>query len=590
MHLSYSSSTYKGKTYKSYTIAESYREGKKVKKRTIWPIGKLTNERAEQIRRICKVASGKEVTLSQLKDIVVKESRSYLDIALVNELWNYWQLDRAFDFDSSDSQLSTPLVAKILTINRCTAPCSHYSIPKWVAQNALTEVLKTNLSRLNDDKIYYELDKIYQNQTSIENHIFEQTHRKNAESYQYIDYDLTTSYFVGYKCRLSAFGKGKAECRGRRQVLLGVLINNEGYPFKWDVFAGNTAEVNTLEQNINACKERFKLSDSNVTLVFDRGIISDNNARSIEDAQMKYISALNRNQISGYGIDLKPFKTLSSTDGHPEPEGFKKYADDLYFYDHGVIDSQRLVVGFNPFRFHEDRRNRQEKIEFFQSWLRHENKLLETARRDRQRQTTENRILAELKRLKIKKYFDPPVLNPITVPRQLKNGIIKDVRSFRIEIKKNDPVIAIDKLLDGLCVFVTNHRERQGRGFKVKPQSIISAYRNKTKIEDVFKNVKSFLKIRPFFVNTERHVKAVYSICMLAYFLNKFLANQRKAAGEKDFLNSQELYAPFKDIDYVSLLDPKSGQAVTKSVELPQKTKNILKKLKMLHLHEGYRK
>jgi len=141
-------------------------------------------------------------------------------------------------------------------------------------------------------------------------------------------------------------------------------------------------------------------------------------------------------------------------------------------------------------------------------------------------------------------------------------------------------VVASEKLIDGLCVFVANHRERRGRGFKVKPQSIICAYRNKTKIEDVFKYVKSFLKIRPFFVNTEKHVKAVYSICMLAYFLNKFLANRREAAGEKDFLNSKELYAPFKDIDYVSLLDPQSGQTVTKSVELPQKTKSILENSK----------
>jgi len=590
MHLSYSSSTYKGKTYKSYAIAKSYREGKKVRKRTIWSIGKLTDEQAEQIRMICKVASVKEAALIQLKDVVVKESKAYLDIALVNELWNYWQLDRAFDFDASDSPLPTPLVAKILTINRCTAPCSHYSIPKWAAKNALAEVLGTDLNRLNDDKIYYELDKIFENQTSIENHIFQQTHRRNTSSYQYIDYDLTTSYFVGYKCKLSAFGKGKAECRGRRQVLLGVLINNEGYPFKWDVFAGNTAEVKTLEKNINACKRRFKLSGSNVTLVFDRGIISDGNARRIEDAHMKYISALDRNQIPGCGIDLEPFKALSSKDKNPQPAGFKKYADDLYFYDHGIVDSHRLVVGFNPVRFHEDHKNRQEKIEFFQSWLRHENRQLKTARRDRQRRATENRVLAELKRLKIKKYFELPVLHSITVPKKLKNGTVKDVKSFRVKIKKKDSVIAAEKLLDGLCVFVTNHRERQGRGFKVRPQSIIHAYRDKTKIEDVFKNVKSFLKIRPFFVNTEKHVKAVYSICMLAYFLNKFMANRRKAAGEKDFLNSKELYAPFKDIDYVSLLDPKSGQAVTKSVELPQKTKSILGKLEMLHLHETHGK
>ena len=340
VHLSYSSSTYKEKTYKSYTLAESYREGKKVKKRTICSLGKLTDSQADQIRMICKVATGKSAAFTQLKDIIAKESKSYLDIALVNEMWNYWQLDRAFTNSTSSKPLTTPLVAKILTINRCTVPCSHYSIPKWVTRNALAEVLGTNLNCLNDDKIYYELDKIFENQTSIENHIFEQTQQRNPDSYQYIDYDLTTSYFVGYKCILSAFGKGKAECRGRRQVLLGVLINDEGYPFKWDVFAGNTAEVNTLEQNIKACKERFKLGDCNVTLVFDRGIISDNNVKCIETAHMKYISALDRNQIPGSGIDLKPFRSLSSQDKTPQPEGYKKYAADLYFYDQGIIDNQ----------------------------------------------------------------------------------------------------------------------------------------------------------------------------------------------------------------------------------------------------------
>lgn len=590
MHLSYSSSKYKGKTYKSYAIAVSYREGEKVKKRTIWPIGKLTDEQAEQIRMICKVAKSKGQFLTQLKDIVVKESKAYLDIAIVNEMWNYWHLDQAFDFEVSDSRLSTPLVAKILTINRCTDPCSHYSVSKWAKQNALAEVLKKNLSGLNDDKIYYELDKIYQNHVLIENHLFKQTYLKNTSSYQYIDYDLTTSYFVGYKCKLSAFGKGKAECRGRRQVLLGVLINDEGYPFKWDVFPGNTAEVKTLKQNINACKIRFKLSSANVTLVFDRGIISDDNAKLIEDAQMKYISALDRNQIPSCGIDLKPFKALSSKLEDPKPAGFKKYDDDLYFYDHGLIGSKRLVVGFNPTLFHEDRKNRKEKIEVFEAYLHHENNQLKGAQRDRKRQAAESRVINELKRLKIKKYFESPALHPIAVRKRLKNGAVKLVKSFRIEIEKKDAVVAADKLLDGLCVFVTNHRERQERGFKVKPQNIIRAYRNKTKIEDVFKNVKSFLKIRPFFVNTERHVKAVYSICILAYFLNKFLANQRKAFGEKDFLNSKELYAPFKNIDYVSLLDRKSGQTTIKSVELPQKTKRILEKIGMLHLHPSYGK
>ena len=584
MHLSYSFSKYKGKKYKSYTIAESYREGKKVKKRTIWPVGKLTDAQAQQMKLILKVAQGKGKTITQLEDIVVKESKAYLDIAVVNALWNYWQLDQAFDFDISASALSTPLVAKILTINRCTAPCSHYSIPRWAEQTALAQVLDVDLSGLNDDKIYYELDKIHENHFSIENYLFKQTYTNNAGSYQYINYDLTTSYFVGYKCTLSAFGKGKAECRGRRQVLLGVLINDEGYPFKWDVFAGNTAEVKTLKRNIDACKKRFQLTGANVTIVFDRGIISDDNAQMIEDAQMKYISALDRNQIPGCGVDLVPFKQISIDDESPKPAGYKKYDDELYFNDHGIVGNKRFIIGFNPTLFAEDRKNRKEKIGFFESYLKNENKDLKNAKRDRRRQATENRALNELKRLKIKKYYEQPVLHPIVVEKRLKNGSVKSVNSFKVRISKKADVIESDKLLDGVCVFITNHIERQGRGFKVTPLMVIRAYRDKTKIENVFKNVKSFLKIRPFFVNTEKHVKAVYTICILAYFLNKFLANQRKTFGEKDYLNSKELYAPFSNIDFVTLFDKISGKSITKSVELSEKTKDVLEKIGMSHV------
>ena len=213
--------------------------------------------------------------------------------------------------------------------------------------------------------------------------------------------------------------------------------------------------------------------------------------------------------------------------------------------------------------------------------LKKENKDLKTARRDRDFDATRSRIIRELKRLRIKKYFDPPVLKPLIVQRRLKNGAVKDIKSFQVQISKKVDIIEAEKLLDGVCVFVTNHTEKQGRGFKVKPQSIIKAYREKTKIEDVFKNVKSFLKLRPFFVNTEAHVKAVYTICILAYFINRYLANQRKSMGEKDYLNSKELYAPFKDIDIATLRDSNSGRVFKKAVRLPASTKALLEKLSL---------
>jgi transposase len=182
---------------------------------------------------------------------------------------------------------------------------------------------------------------------------------------------------------------------------------------------------------------------------------------------------------------------------------------------------------------------------------------------------------------RIKKYFEPPTLKAIKIQRRLKNGTVKSIDSFQVQIKSKTDIIKADKLLDGLCVFLTNHTEKQGRGFKVKPHTIIKAYRDKTKIEDVFKNVKSFLKLRPFFVNTEAHVRAVYTICILAYFINRYLANKRKSLGEKDFLNSKELYFPFKDIDIATLQDRNTGKTVKKAVSLPTDTKRLLEKIKL---------
>jgi len=104
---------------------------------------------------------------------------------------------------------------------------------------------------------------------------------------------------------------------------------------------------------------------------------------------------------------------------------------------------------------------------------------------------------------------------------------------------------------------------------------------NAALIEDVFKNVKSFLKLRPFFVNTEAHVRAVYTICILAYFINRYLAKKRKSIGEKNFLNSKELYAPFKDIDIATLEDSNTGKTVKKVVSLPGDTNRLLEKIRL---------
>ncbi len=84
MYLSYSMSKYKGKIYKSYALAESYRDGDKVRKRILWKLGKLTETQAAQIKLICHVTQDVNQVITRVHDLAVTESKAYLDLAVVN--------------------------------------------------------------------------------------------------------------------------------------------------------------------------------------------------------------------------------------------------------------------------------------------------------------------------------------------------------------------------------------------------------------------------------------------------------------------------------------------------------------------------
>ena len=582
MHLSYKTSKYKDKIYKSYSIAESYREGNKVKKRTLIKLGKLTALQAEQIRKICKITSNPDLVMTTLEDVVVDKCKSYGSLAIANALWKEWKLSKAFKDKQTDSELSTAVVANILTINRCVDPCSHYSIPRWVEKTSISEMLNQDFEPLNDDKIYYELDKIDQNQRNLEDHLFRMTYQRDKESYQYVNYDLTTSYFVGFKCELSNYGHSKDQKPNRKQVLLGIFVNNRGYPFKWDVYPGNMSEVNTLVENIDACTERFKLR--NINVVFDRGIVSNDNLTYIDKKKLKYITALDKDQIPQIEtVDLSVFDQVNAENFKehllkPEFE-FKQYDDSLLYKDLGDIKGRRYVLGFNPTLFEEERKNRHERIECFEKFLVEKNQELKNAKRSRNQESTKQSIVNELKRLKIKKYFGEPELKEIRIERINKNKDVRIIKSFQVTACKKDVILASCKRLDGVCAFVSNHIEKDRNVFCFAAEKIISAYRDKNKIENAFKHIKSFLKIRPFYVNTDAHVRAVYSINVLAYFINKDLAERRKKIDGIDYLNSKKLYEPFEDYYYTTIKDKTSGKTKSEPMKFNSPVKHYLTKL-----------
>ena len=583
MHLSYKTAKYKDTIYTSYFIAESYREGGKVKKRVLWSIGKLTDSQKEQIHMICKTMSDPQQVLTTLDNISVVESRPFLDLAVANALWDEWEFSKAFRDPVTQSELSTDLIAKILTINKCVAPCSHYSIPQWAAQTSLSDVVRHPLENLNDDKIYYELDQIDANHRNLEDHLFRITYKKDKQSYDRVNYDLSSSYFVGIKCPISHCGHSKDDKPHNKQVLLAIMVNDKGYPFKWDVYPGNTAEAKTLIGNVDACHKRFGLK--NITLVFDRGIVSDENLNAISARGLKYVSALDKDQIAS--ISAIDWDILDGVDWNNFKErlhGWDIYDESLYFNDVGLFEGRRYILGFNPVLCKEERTTRQEKIAAFEAFLIAKNKELAEATRSRNSEKTRQTIFKELRRLKIKKHFADPVLTHISLKRTNKRGKVSTISSFEIAVqKKPEQVRAQIERLDGICVFVSNHTEIHDQSgiFPFSGRKIIQAYRDKTKIEDAFKHIKSFLELRPFYVYTPSHVRATYSICVLAYFLNKDLAERRKEISGVDYLNSKNLYAPFRNGDIVTLQDRLSGKTARKPVNLNLQQRELLNMMQL---------
>jgi transposase len=348
------------------------------------------------------------------------------------------------------------------------------------------------------------------------------------------------------------------------------------------------AEVHTLEDNIIACQE---LGVDSVTMVFDRGLVSKKNVAVLLEKEVKFISALDKPQVQKVeGIDLRPFAKLPEKNAEKYLKSlphFKSFDASVFYQDLGVKGELRYVLSVNVNLLREERKLRRQKLRQFDKFFKNFNKELKNAKRDRDQGPTRRTVEDQLKKLKIARFFDEPSLKPITVKRTLANGERKPISSFQVKLKKKPEAIAEAKLLDGVCVFISNHTEKRGRGYAMTTAKIIQAYRDKTEIEDAFKNMKSILKLRPFFVNTEEHVRAVFTVCVLAYHINKTLALKRKEIEGKDYLNSPELYDPFADCKMVTLKDPESGTYRNKVIPPSRETKNLLRRLGLADLlHE----
>ncbi len=562
MFLKKTKKAYKKKGYEYYALTESYREGGKVKHRHIANIGALTPEQAQRIRLVLKVQKIEEAFVGPLSDVVAKKHYRFLDVAVLDQFWRRFALDEFF---------TRQLYAEAMAVNRCLEPKTKIRIKTWTEGTVLPRL--ANQECPGEYEVYRVLDEITEREEALQKHLHRQYLRLGLTADHTIFYDITSSYFEGGRCVLATYGYSRDHRPDRKQIVIALVITPEGYPVYWQVMPGNVQDVTTIRELLAVLKERFGIDKC--LLIFDRGMVSAENLQAVLEQDFTYVSALDRDEIKGLGFLEADFPELLTENWKDNllTRGFQAYDENMLYREHAYLE-KRYLIAYNRQLYNEQQKNRQVRFEKAEQFIISFNGELSRAQKSRSEKATANKIDNRLRKLKMHKVFSYR-LEPLTLTALSVKGKQRQVRSFSIAYTVNEAELARLNYLDGVCCFVTNAPE-------LTAQQVIGSYRRKNKIEEAFREIKSYLQIRPFHLTREERVKAHVSICVLGYLLLNALEENLK-------LFDQPLSAPAA-LDILghcrlNRIGPKNSATYVESItELTAEQIELLQGLSLAHL------
>jgi len=550
LHLHWRPSKYKGTTYKSYSLARAYRKDGKNRKEIVVPLGRLSETDIKKWKTFIDSLKNPEMILTTFEDINVLRHFKYLDLAAVNHIWEDWKLDKPFSVQS-DADVDLCNIARILTINRCTEPSSKSQVVDWFHGTWLSNLLSVPPEKINTSRIFRDLDRIEDCKEELCRHLYGSIKKRNPASMQSFFYDLSSATFSGTKCILMKWGHCKEGYLNH--VVLALVVNTDGLPVYWEVLEGNTADSNTIAWLIARLEKIFPIT--NISLIFDRGMVSDDNLILLEEQGHKYISAMDRNQIekiadnidfsqySGFNPDKINQQINESTD-------FIKVNDTTYYKELKTENNRRYILCFNPQLFRDQRKAKEASIDNYREFVEKLNEELLFAKNSRSEDATRDKFTKQLAKLKLKNILDISI-KEVEVKLQDSKGREKIIKTYKgIVCPVDQQKLYESGKLDGFWLLVTNHYEENDGRFLMSPENAINPYRDKAIIESAFRDIKSFIDIVPINVWTDKHVKAHFTICVLAYFVNRIICmklNQNKGKLSKDIITHQSAYKALSD-------------------------------------------
>jgi hypothetical protein len=456
-------------------LRESWREGGKVKSRTLANLTDWPDAKVEALRRVLRG----ETMIVAAERVEIERALPHGHVVATLGMVRQLGLDRLLP--RRPERLAT--LALALIVARVVEPAAKLATARQLsgatASHSLGAVLR--LAEVDEDELYRALDGLGAAQPAIEKALA----RRHLKDGTLVLYDVTSSYLEGRCCELARRGYSRDGRPDRPQIVFGLLCAADGCPVAVEVFAGDTGDPKTLATQIDKLKKRFGLK--RVVLVGDRGMITSARIEEeLKPAGLDWITALRAPAIQALAAEGGPLQ-LSLFD-----------EKDMAEISSPDFPGERLVVCRNPDLAAERARKREDLLAATEKDLA---KIKAAATRARNPLRGEAAIALKV----------GAVLGRRKVAKHFRLTITEETLSF----VRDAEAIAAEAALDGFYVLRTSVPAET-----LNAATTVLAYKSLAHVERAFRSLKSIdLDIRPVHHRLAGRVRAHVFLCMLAYYV-----------------------------------------------------------------------
>jgi hypothetical protein len=455
-------------------LRESYREGGKVKNRTLANLSSWPEAKVEALARALK---GQAPATDLRGAFEISRSLPHGHVAAVLGMIRSLGVQELIDpIPSRQRDLVTAMITAAV-IDGSSKLATARGLRAETAASSLDELLA--LQACGEDDLYAAMDWLLPRQPGIEDALA----ARHLAGGTLVLYDVSSAAFEGRTCPLGQIGHARDGVRGRLQIVYGVLTTTGGIPVAVEVFKGATGDPATLASQVTKLKSRFGLT--HVAVAGDRGMITKARIKDdLKPAELDWITALRGPAIAALmaGGAIQP--TLFDETGMAE-------------ITHPGYPGERLIACCNPFLAADRARTRGELLDATEAGLA---KIDAATRRARRPLRGKDNIALAVGK----------VINKKKVAKHFITDIADDGLSWR----RNEQRIAAEAALDGIYVIRTSLPADT-----LGADGAVESYKALENVERVFRGLNTDLLIRPIRHRLAPRVRAHVLIRLLAYYV-----------------------------------------------------------------------